>query len=156
MTVYPTTKLYTFELACHLFLSLKDPDHIAKLAAKFYVFLRGLISNPINFPGTRFYKAMRATAAIKEELATLLRQRRDALEKGTASPSQDLLSHLLVTRTEDGAFITEPIIVNNILMLLFAGHDTSTSAMTSLVKKLGEQPSVYEKVFKGFLLFALL
>ncbi|KAL3518913.1 hypothetical protein ACH5RR_021502 [Cinchona calisaya] len=147
--VFPTAKLYTFELACCLFLSLEDPNRIAKLAAKFNIFLEGLISNPINFPGTRFYQAHRATAAIKKELVEIVRERRVALEMGRASPSQDLLSHLLVTPIENsGAFISETIIVNNILMLLFAGHDTSTSAITWLVKSLGEHPQVYDEVFK--------
>ncbi|XP_027157993.1 beta-amyrin 28-monooxygenase-like [Coffea eugenioides] len=148
VTVFPAAKLYLFELACRLFLSLEEPQRIAKLAADFNIFLKGLVSNPIKFPGTRFYKALRATAAIKKQLVTLVRQRKVALQMGRASPSQDLLSHLLVTPNQNGAFMSEAMIVNNILMLLFAGHDTSAAAITSLVKALGEHPQVYHKVFQ--------
>ncbi|KAL0436104.1 UNVERIFIED_CONTAM: Beta-amyrin 28-monooxygenase [Sesamum radiatum] len=117
--ISPTIKLYTFELACRLFMSLEDQEQISKLVTLFNVFLKGIISVPANFPGTRFYKAKRATSAIKNQLQKIVRQRRAALEHRTAVPSQDLLSHLLVAPDENGKFMSEPVIVNNILMLLF-------------------------------------
>ncbi|KAM7523027.1 hypothetical protein LguiA_012929 [Lonicera macranthoides] len=94
---------------------------------------------------------MRASTAIKKELVGIIRQRKLALEQRTASPSQDLLSHLLFSSDENGRFLTEAEIVNNILVLLFAGHDTSTIAITFLMKILGELPLVYDKVLAGHL-----
>lgn len=130
-------------------MSLEDPQHIAKLAALFNVFLKGVISIPLNFPGTRFYRAIRATTAVRKELLIILKQRRLALEQKTASPSQDLLSHLLASPDENGKFMCESEIINNILLLLFAGHDTSSVAITLVMKILGELPEVYEKVLRG-------
>ncbi|KAK9274410.1 hypothetical protein L1049_019224 [Liquidambar formosana] len=144
--VYPTIKLYTFELACRLFMSIEDPEHISKLAALFNVFLKGVIGIPLNFPGTRFYSAMRAASAIRKELQGIARQKRVALEHKAVSPSQDLLSHLLATADENGRFMSEEEIINNLLTLLFAGHDTSSSVITMLMKYLEELPQVYEKV----------
>lgn len=149
MKISPTIKLYTFELACRLFMSLEDQEQISKLVTLFNVFLKGIISVPVNFPGTRFYKAKRATSAIKSQLQKIVRQRRAALEQRTAVPSQDLLSHLLVAPDENGKFMSEPVIVNNILMLLFAGHDTSSVAITMLMKNLAQLPDIYEKVLRG-------
>ncbi|XP_011089169.1 beta-amyrin 28-oxidase [Sesamum indicum] len=146
--ISPTIKLYTFELACRLFMSLEDQEQISKLVTLFNVFLKGIISVPVNFPGTRFYKAKRATSAIKSQLQKIVRQRRAALEQRTAVPSQDLLSHLLVAPDENGKFMSEPVIVNNILMLLFAGHDTSSVAITMLMKNLAQLPDIYEKVLR--------
>lgn len=146
--VYPTIKLYTFELACRLFMSIQDPQHVLKLAALFNLFLKGVIALPLNFPGTRFYRAIRAANAIRREIQVIARQRRDALEKKIASPTQDLLSHLLVTPDKNGKFLTEAEIINNILTLLFAGHDTSSSVITLTMKYLGELPQVHEKVFR--------
>ncbi|KAL3529822.1 hypothetical protein ACH5RR_009144 [Cinchona calisaya] len=145
---FPIIKLYTFELACRLFMSLEDPQHIAKLAALFNVFLKGVISIPLNFPGTRFYRAVRATTAVRKELLIILEQRRVALEQKTASPTQDLLSHLLASPDENGKFMSELEIINNILLLLFAGHDTSSVAITLVMRILGVLPEVYEKVLR--------
>lgn len=149
MKVYNTIKLYTFELACRLFMSLEDPHHIKKLAAHFNIFLKGIIQIPLNVPGTRFYNAMKSANAIRKELQAITRQRRVDLELKTASPSQDLLSHLLVSSDEHGRFLTEAEIVNNILTLLFAGHDTSCVSITLVMKTLAENPHVYRKVYDG-------
>ncbi|KAK4492219.1 hypothetical protein RD792_003019 [Penstemon davidsonii] len=146
--VFPTIKLYTFELACRLFMSLEDQEQISKLATLFNIFLKGVISIPVNFPGTRFYKAMKATHAIRNLLRTIVRHRRAVLEQKNSIPTQDLLSHLLVSLDENGKFMSESLIVNNILLLLFAGHDTSSVLITMLMKNLAELPHVYEKVLK--------
>ncbi|KAG8387385.1 hypothetical protein BUALT_Bualt02G0015800 [Buddleja alternifolia] len=148
LKVFPAIKLYAFELACRLFMSIKERNQIEKLAALFNIFLGGVISIPLNFPGTRFFNAKRATNAIKKQLLIIVRQRRVALEQKDAIPSQDLLSHLLVSPDENGKFMSESVIVNNILLLLFAAHDTSTSAITMLIKYLGELPQAYEKVLR--------
>ncbi|KAK6119199.1 hypothetical protein DH2020_047047 [Rehmannia glutinosa] len=148
LKVFPAIKLYTFELACRLFMSIEDPMQIKMLAALFNVFLGGIISIPFDFPGTKFYKAKRATADIKKELGRIVRQRRKDLEENIALPSQDLLSHLLVSPDENGKFMSESVIVNNILLLLFAGHDTSSCAITMLIKTLAEHPQVYEAVLR--------
>uniref|UniRef100_A0A5B7C6Y2 Uncharacterized protein n=1 Tax=Davidia involucrata TaxID=16924 RepID=A0A5B7C6Y2_DAVIN len=132
-------------------MSLEDPEQIEKLASQFNIFLKGIIAIPLNFPGTRFYDAMRAANAIRKQLVMIAKQRRVALEQRTASPSQDLLSYLLVSADENGRFLTEMEITNNILTLLFAGHDTSSVTIALLIKYLGEMPQIYEAVLRGFL-----
>ncbi|KAI3461906.1 hypothetical protein Pfo_018569 [Paulownia fortunei] len=147
--VFPTMKLYSFELASRLFMSLEDADLIARLATLFNIVLKGLISLPVNFPGTRFYKAKKAVNAIKNQLQKIVRQRRADLEQKTATPLQDILSHLLTSPDENGMFMSESVIVNNILMLIFAAHDPPTSAITMLMKNLAEYPEIYEEVLRA-------
>ncbi|KAG9132582.1 hypothetical protein Leryth_022176 [Lithospermum erythrorhizon] len=154
--VYPTLKLYTFELACRLFMSLEDPHHISKLSSLFKVFLKGLISIPLDFPGTRFHAARKATNEVRKELLNIIRERREALQaknnasggtlSTTAMAKQDLMSYMISTPDENGKFMPEIEVVNNILLLLFAGHDTSSSALSMIMKYLAELPQVYQKV----------
>ncbi|KAL7612650.1 hypothetical protein Lser_V15G06362 [Lactuca serriola] len=148
VNVYPTVKLYAFELACRLFMSLEEPNHIAKLASLFNIFLKGIIGLPLNFPGTRFYRSKKAAAAIRKDLMMIIKERKAALEEGKASSSQDLLSHFLTSSDDNGKFLTEMEIANNYLLLLFAGHDTSTGSISLLMKNLGEHPDVYDKVLR--------
>ncbi|KAL3617678.1 hypothetical protein CASFOL_037999 [Castilleja foliolosa] len=148
LKVYPTIKMFAFEVACRSFMSIEDPSQVKNLSKLFNVFQKGVFSIPLNFPGAEFYKGKKATVAIKKELGRIVRQRRVALEQKTASPTQDLLSHLLVTPSENGEFMSESVIVNNILLLLFAGHDTSTSTITMLIKVLAEHPHVYDAVLR--------
>ncbi|KAH1050903.1 hypothetical protein GYH30_021043 [Glycine max] len=146
--VYPIVQLYTFELACCLFLSIEDSDHISKLSLKFDEFLKGMIGFPLNIPGTRFHRAMKAADAIRKEIRMILKKRKVDLEEKRASATQDLLSHMLVTSDPSGRFTTEMEIIDNILLLLFAGHDTSRSVLSLVMKYLGQLPQVFEHVLK--------
>ncbi|KAL3617679.1 hypothetical protein CASFOL_038000 [Castilleja foliolosa] len=140
--------MLAFDVACRSFMSIEDPSQVKKLLELFNVFKGGAFALPLNFPGTEFYHGKKAATAIKKELGIIVRQRRVALEQKTASPTQDLLSHLLVTPDENGEFMSESVIVNNILFLLFAGHDTSTSTITMLIRVLAEHPQVYDAVLR--------
>ncbi|GAB2276915.1 hypothetical protein Dimus_011624 [Dionaea muscipula] len=155
VSVYPTIHLYTFELACRLFMGLQDQQLMLKLSAEFHIFLNGVISIPLNLPGTRFYRAMRATEAIRIQLQALVRQRKSELLKkmtmAAAPPpnsEDDLLSHLLKTSDEEGKFLTEEEIIDNMILLLFAGHDTTSSVITLLIKYLAQLPHVYDRVLR--------
>lgn len=149
LKVFETVRPYLFELACRLFLSLDDPKHVAELGILFNTFLKGLGELPINIPGTRFYRAKRAANTIKKQLIVIIKQRRQALKQEDQSSSfEDLLSHLLVSSDENGRFLSEAEIANNVLLLLFAGHDTSAVSITFLMKSLAEHPQVYDNVLK--------
>ncbi|XP_030449991.1 beta-amyrin 28-monooxygenase-like [Syzygium oleosum] len=145
LEAYSTLKQHTFDLACRLFMSITDPQLISRLAEHFHVFLRGVIDFPINVPGTKFYRAKKAADSIRKELRVLVKQRRMELEKKMASPSQDLMSHLIANGDENGKLMPEVEIINNMLNLLFAGHDTSTSTLVLIIKYLSELPHVFEK-----------
>ncbi|KAH8523032.1 hypothetical protein H0E87_003624 [Populus deltoides] len=146
--VHPTAMLYTFELSCRLFASIDDPIHISKLAHHFDIFRKGVIHFPIYIPGTTFYRASKSGDALKEEIRLVARQRRAALDKKMESHRKDLLSHLLVTVDESGKLLSESEIVDNMLMLLTVSHESTTLAMTCVIKYLAEMPEVYEMVLR--------
>ncbi|CAI8618794.1 unnamed protein product [Vicia faba] len=148
VVVYEITQIYTFQMACCLFLSMEDPIQLSNLLSYFEEFLKGVIGFSINFPGTRFHKAMKAADAIKKEIKLIMKKRKVDLEEKKASPAQDLLSHLLVTPDTSGRFMSEAEILDNMLLLLFAGHDTSKSVISLIMKYLGNMPEVYEQVLK--------
>ncbi|KAL3347802.1 hypothetical protein AABB24_021448 [Solanum stoloniferum] len=75
LKVFPTVKLHTFDLACRLFMNLEDSNRISKLFNLFNIFLKGVISIALNFPGTKFYYAKRATKTIREELVLIVKER---------------------------------------------------------------------------------
>ncbi|KAK4753669.1 hypothetical protein SAY87_001773 [Trapa incisa] len=142
MKALPIIKHYTFEMACRLFMNITEPQLVSRLFTLFNVFIKGVISMDINLPGTRFYRAMRAADAIRKELRAVVKQRR------TAPDQLDILSYLQVNADDNGKFMPENEVVNNMLNLLFAGHDTSSSTLTLIMKYLAELPGVHEKVLK--------
>jgi len=148
VVTFPLAKNYTFWLACKVFMSLDDPNHVAKFADPFELLASGLISIPIDLPGTPFHRAIKASNFIRKELVKIIKQRKIDLAEGKATPTQDILSHMLLTSDEDGKFMAELDVADKILGLLVGGHDTASSACCFVVKYLAELPEVYEGVYK--------
>ncbi|CAJ1937186.1 unnamed protein product [Sphenostylis stenocarpa] len=148
LTVYPLAKRYTFSLACRLFMSVEDENHVAKFENPFQLLASGIISVPIDLPGTPFNKAIQAANGIRKKLLEIIRERKVNLGEGKASPTQDILSHMLLTCDENGQFMTEFDIADKILGLLIGGHDTASAACTFVVKYLAELPHIYDKVYQ--------
>jgi cytochrome P450 family 26 subfamily A len=149
VVVFPLAKSYTFELACRLFLSIEDPSHIARFSHPFNHITSGIFTIPIAFPGTPFNRAIKATKLIRIELLAIIRQRKKDLAEGKASPTQDILSHMLLSNDADGQYMNEVEIADKIIALLLGAHDSTGTACTFVVKYLAEMPHIYEAVYKG-------
>ncbi|GMQ02571.1 hypothetical protein CsSME_00048732 [Camellia sinensis var. sinensis] len=148
VTVFPLSKLYTFWLACRLFISVEDPEHVAKFSKPFELVAYGMFSIPIDLPGTAFNKGIKAANMIRKELREIIKQRKIDLAENKASPTQDILSHMLLTPDEDGKYMQEMDIADKILGLLVGGHDTASATVTFIIKYLAELPHVYDLVLK--------
>lgn len=146
--VFPLAKNYTFWLACRLFLSIEDPKHVEKFADPFNALASGIISIPIDLPGTPFNRAIKASNLIREELRSIIKQRKIDLAENKASPTQDILSYMLLFTDDNGQFMNEMDIADKILGLLIGGHDTASAAITFVVKYLAELPEIYNEVLK--------
>ncbi|KAJ8560217.1 hypothetical protein K7X08_004275 [Anisodus acutangulus] len=55
---------------------------------------------------------------------------------------------MLLVTDEDGQLMSEMEILNNIIGMLVASFDTTSSAVTSALKYLAELPHVYDEVYK--------
>ncbi|PIN10911.1 Cytochrome P450 CYP4/CYP19/CYP26 subfamily [Handroanthus impetiginosus] len=147
--VFPLAKQYTFELACKLFLSLVDQKDIKKLSDPFALVTNGMMSTPIDFPGTAYNRAIKGGKMMREELVRIIKNRRkEMVEKKDKSEGRDLLSKMLLLTDEDGKFLSEMQISNNIVGFLLASFETTSSAVTSVINYLAQLPHVYEEVFK--------
>ncbi|XVF74918.1 hypothetical protein PTKIN_Ptkin13bG0148800 [Pterospermum kingtungense] len=146
VAVFPLAKNYTFWVACKVFLSIEDPKRVAQLADPFNALASGIISLPINLPGTPFNRGIKASNLIRKDLSAIIKQRKIDLAEKKASPTQDILSHMLLTSDENGQFMNELDIADKILGLLIGGHDTASASITFIVKYLAELPEIYNKV----------
>lgn len=151
VVMFPLAKHYTFAVACRLFLSIEDPEYIAKFEVPFNVMASGIISLPIDFPGTNYNRAIKAAKVIRKHLLEIIRGRKKDLMEGKVSSSfskHNILWHILTTTDEYGQFTNEIEVANNIIALLLGGHDTASVAITFTAKYLAELPHVYDQVLK--------
>nr|POF04423.1 beta-amyrin 28-oxidase [Quercus suber] len=98
--------------------------------------------------GTAFNLAIKASNLIRKELRAIVKQRKIDLAENKASPTQDILSHMLLTSDENGQYMNEMDIADKIIDLLIGGHDTASAAITFVVKYLAEFPDIYNEVLK--------
>lgn len=90
-------------------------------------------------------------AKLKGEIIKVLNKRKELYEKNGDPPESernDLLYYLLRAKDKDGNVINIPDddIVNEAMTFLFAGHDTSSSALSWIFYYLAKYPDVYAKV----------
>nr|BBG80450.1 cytochrome P450 716C54 [Avicennia marina] len=142
--VYPLSKTITLTLACHFFLGVNNPERIARLVKCFDDVTVGMHSLMLNVPGTIFCRANIAAAAIRKELITVIKEKKEAMAFG--SPMHDILSHMIVVTDPNGESVPELEIADKMMGLLTAGYSTVATTITFLMKYIGLSSEVYEKV----------
>lgn len=135
LTLLPEIKQMTFEIASILLLGSKPGSQTALLSQKFTQLTAGLFTIPIKLPFTTYSKALKARDFLLNHIEEEIKER----EK---NPSQDVLSLLIQTRDEEGNSLSREEIKVQALLMLFAGHETTTSMLTSLCMALAQHPDV--------------
>jgi cytochrome P450 len=138
--VYPALKQLTLDVATKIFMATTLGDEATKLTKAFVDTVRAgtaLIRLPIGRWG--------AGLAGRKVLEDYFRR---SLPAKRASDSDDLFAALCHARTDDGEMFTDEDVVNHMIFLMMAAHDTSTIATSSLVYYLGKNPEWQDQVRK--------
>ncbi len=139
-TWYPEIRNYTFDIACNLFMS-KDGASQTPLRKVFETWCAGLFTIVNPFPWTNFQKALRARKVLLKELEKIVIQRQQSDNLG-----EDALGLLIKAKDENGNSLTLEELKDQVLLLLFAGHETLTSAIASFCLLTAQHPKVMEKL----------
>jgi cytochrome P450 len=126
-----------------------DPDDHDSGAAMARRFERALTfygtsgpSRLLRGPGTPYGRMRKASAGLDEIVYSEIARRR-------ADPDPDhtdVLSMLIEAEDEDGSRLSDDEIRDQVMTLLFAGHDTSTSTVTFLLYELARHPDVLARL----------
>ncbi|MDX6276950.1 MAG: hypothetical protein QOJ72_1078 [Nocardioidaceae bacterium] len=134
---YPALKELTLDLATTVFMGgadLASPDELARINQAFIACVQSATSFVrVNIPGTRWGRALRARKVLEEFFGRHLADKR-------ANPGTDLFSVLCQITTEDGERFSDEDIVNHMIFLLMAAHDTSTITVSTMMQYLGQHP----------------
>jgi cytochrome P450 len=130
-------KQLTFEIASQIFLGIDSSDEAKRFSDLFATLTNGFFSFP-KLPGSQFHKSVKARDEILAHLYRVIEQRREY-------PTDDALSLLIQAEDENGDRLTSEEIRAQALLLLFAGHETTTAMLTWLVLEFARHPEVWEK-----------
>ncbi|GLJ43136.1 hypothetical protein SUGI_0895310 [Cryptomeria japonica] len=143
----PLVKELMFSVAASLFFDISDDSERTRIRHLLDTIVAGCLSIPLDFPGTRFRRALEAHSIMDRILSSLIDKKRIELQgTGRATSHQDLLSVLITYKDERGNPLTDKEIIDNFNSLLHASYDTTVSALTLLFKLLSSNPDCYEEV----------
>ena len=139
LTWYPELRNYTLDVACKLLVGL-DQGSQTKLGHLFETWCAGLFSIPVSLPWTTFGRAQRSRKLLLEQLEQIIRDRQQQQNQQTRQ--EDTLQLLIEARDEEGQGLSLEELKDQILTLLFAGHETLTSAIASFCLLTAQNPEV--------------
>ena len=88
-------------------------------------------------PGTPFARMQRARRSLDRVIFDEIRRRRSL-----SRPGDDLLTLLLAARDETGEELSDRQVRDQVMTLLFAGHDTTTSTIAFMFHELARHPEI--------------
>jgi cytochrome P450 len=126
-----------------------DPDEAGKGAAAAEHFERALAFYGTEYalrflrgPGTPWRRLIASRRVLDEIVYGEIARRRAEDDMG----GRDILSLLLAARGEAGEAFTDKEVRDQVMTLMFAGHDTATSTLTFMMYELARHPDVAERL----------
>ncbi len=140
---YPAIKALTLETAATSFLGLPFGPEADRLNQAFVDMVQAAVA-PIRrpLPFTAMGRGYAGRKLMVEYFTRLLRERR-------ANPGQDMFSQFALARRDgeaEGDLLPEDVVVDHMIFLMMAAHDTITSSFTTLIWQLAKNPEWQEKL----------
>ena len=137
---YPAFKALTLDLACSIFLGVDLGAETQRLNAAFEATVAASMSIVrLRIPGLEFDRGLRGREFMMDLFGGLIPERR-------ASDASDIFSRLCRAESEEGERYVDAEIVDHLIFLMMAAHDTTTSTLSSLMYELARQSEWQERV----------
>ncbi len=141
--LFPRLKGLLLENAIQSFFGEDPHCNIQELSRAFIAMLDAtltLVRKPL--PGSKWRRGMAGREVIKAYL-------KDQIQLRKNNPGNDFLSSLCVASDEAGQ-LTDDDIIDHMIFLLFAAHDTTTSTLSSATRILCRHPEWQERLQREF------
>ncbi|XP_027109788.2 cytochrome P450 87A3-like [Coffea arabica] len=139
-----------FKLAAEKMLGYEESKARKKLRECYSTLMDGLISIPLNFPGTAFYACLQGRKKAMKVIKDIFEMRRSGNHT-----KRVLVDHLLEEIEKEDTFLNEEIAMDLLFLFLFAAHETTATVMTLTLRFLNDHPNVmaelkreHEKILK--------
>lgn len=136
-------KKFTFNLMAKHIMSL-DPGHVEteQLKKEYVTFMKGVVSAPLNFPGTAYRKALKSRCTILKFIEGKMEERVKRIKEGNENLEEDDLLNWVLKHSN----LSIEQILDLILSLLFAGHETSSVAIALAIYFLPGCPQAIQQL----------
>jgi cytochrome P450 len=138
--VFPRLKALTLDIAARVFMGMAlgpEADRMNRAFIDTVEASLALLRRPV--PPFAMWRGVRA----RRWLVALMRSR---IADKRAAEGPDLFSQLCQARDEDGERFSDDEVVDHMIFLMMAAHDTTTSALTTMVYCLARHPEWQERL----------
>ncbi|KAM3369180.1 hypothetical protein ACQJBY_011085 [Aegilops geniculata] len=129
-----------FDLTAKKLIGYEPTKSSESLRENFTAFIRGLISFPLNIPGTAYHECMEGRKKAMKVLKGMMQERMADPER----KCEDFFDHVIQELRREKPLLTETIALDLMFVLLFASFETTALALTLGVKLLTENPRVVD------------
>jgi len=137
---FPAFKRLTLELACRIFLGLELGADAARLNRAFEATVAASMSIVrLRIPGLEFDRGLRGRAFMIDLFGAMMPRKR-------AGDEHDMFSRLCSATDGANERYRDQEIIDHLIFLMMAAHDTTTSTLSSLLYELGRHPEWQERV----------
>ncbi|XP_077247527.1 cytochrome P450 87A3-like isoform X2 [Tasmannia lanceolata] len=136
------TATMIFDLTAKKLISYDPAKSSENLRLNFVAFIQGLISFPVNIPGTAYHKCLEGRKKAMKMLKNMLAERRALPERRHG----DFFDYVVDELKKERTVLTEEIALDLMFVLLFASFETTSLALTLAIKFLTDHPLALEKL----------
>lgn len=137
---FPAGKELALNLAASVFFGLDFGPDLKKINAALQTLITApmaIIRKPV--PGLAYSRGLKARQFLRDYLRSVIPQRR-------LHPAADMLSQLCQARGEDGAQLSDDEIIEQMIFMIIAAHDSTASVITSMAYLLAKHPDWQERL----------
>ncbi|MBK7139247.1 MAG: cytochrome P450 [Bacteroidetes bacterium] len=137
LIVYPEMVRLTMKIAGKLFFGFefsdKDLNAIVEITAA------SMWPIHLEIPFSPYHKGMEARRY-------LTKRYKERIKENRRNPGDDMFSQMCVAKSESGEMFSDQEIINQMIFLMLASHDTTTSTLTSILFETAKDSSWQEKM----------
>lgn len=140
MGVYKRIKQLTLDIATDVFMGEAlgpEADKVNEAFIDCVLAGTAIVRHPV--PGGRWARGLAGRKVLEDFFRP-----RVAIKR--ANPGEDLLSKLCMAEDENGQRFTAEDVVNHMIFLMMAAHDTSTITLSSMIYQLAKHPEWQDRV----------
>jgi cytochrome P450 len=138
--MFPLLKQLTLDLAASVFMGVELGRRAKELNQAFVATVAASVTViRIAVPGLKLWRGIRGRDV-------LVKRFREILPAKRATHTSDFFSEFCHAQSEDGERFTDQEIIDHMIFLMMAAHDTTTSTLTTMMYQLARHPEWQERL----------
>jgi cytochrome P450 len=140
LMAFPAFKELTLDMAASIFVGVDLGPGTRRMNTAFEDMVAASMSRlRLPLPGLEFHRGLKGREYMLKYLG-------DMIEKKRGGEGSDAFSRLCRAETEEGESFSDPEILDHMIFLMMAAHDTTTSTLSSMTYELARHPEWQERL----------